>query len=231
MTKVKHLHIGGVNDAVGVDSRGSIGRIRLGKGLGNPTNNKRVATNYGIPNDQNGFAANGYVGGQIVTEGNIVEIIAAPATKVLLVPQDPNDVQPGQNGTVNYGVVPGSTFTTSLITAAGSIGKVTVVGDSFNTEIRSGFNYYSSIGGVEGVTGASAIGPVSVRGSLVDSVFSASFRAVDGVYGNGNDAAGPGTIVGRTNGAAIQTPAGTTVLGNKGAGYYARTKSRGLPST
>lgn len=230
VTHVKRLTIGGVNDAVGIDSRGNIGGVKFARGFGNPTNNKKPATNYGIPNDQNGYAANGYLGGQIVTEGSIGHIVAAPATRVLLVPQDPNNVQPFQNGTIDYGIVPGTTFTTALITAAGSIGGVTVVGDATNTEIRSGYNYYSGIGGIEGVSGASSIGPVSVRGSLIDSVFSASYRAVDGIYGNGNDSAGPGVITGRGKGYVIRTATGTTALGNRGAGFYAAAKSKGLPS-
>ena len=229
VSHVKRLSIGGVNDAVGIDSRGNVGHIKLNRGFGNPTNNKRLPANYGIPDNETGYAANGYVGGQIVTEGSIGSIEAAPATRVLLVPQDPNNRQPGQNGYVNYGIVPGAAFTTAVITAAGSIGTVTVVGDATNTEVRSGFNYYSSVGGVEGVTGPSSIGFVSVKGSLVDSVFSASYRSVDGIYGNGNDVAGPGTITGTTNGFAVQTQGGSTALGNQGAGYFAANKSPDLP--
>lgn len=240
------IEIGGVNDAVGIDSRGSIGKIKLGRGLGNPTNNKRLPRDYGIPDNENGYAANGYVGGQIVTEGSIGKIEAAPATRVLLVPTDPYDVQAGPNGYIDYFVQPGTTFTTAIITAAGSIGSVTVVGDSTNTEIRSGFNYYSSVGGIEPISGPSSIGPVSVRGSLIDSVFAASFRPVDGIFGNRNDVAGPGTITGHTNGTALRTSnrtvtldasgnpvveitPSTTALGNQGAGYYARHTSKGLP--
>ncbi len=55
-------------------------------------------------------------------------------------------------------------------------------------------------------------------------MISASYRPNDGIYGNGNDTAGNGTITGAIAGQVLSTSNGTTVLGNKNAGIYARNK-------
>jgi hypothetical protein len=61
-----------------------------------------------------------------------------------------------------------------------------------------------------------------VRGNLVDSVISASYRPNNGNYNAGT--AGNGTITGVTAGVIDQTSTGKTVLGNTGSGFYALKK-------
>jgi len=228
LDSVGTAQFGGPTDAVAIDARGDIKGLKFAKGIGNPTNNYAVATNFGTPSANNGYAAakdaNGLplnlVGGQIVTEGNIGHVVIAPNDTFKQYPQDPVQINSGLNLTDRYLVRPGTALTTTAIVAGGSIGKVHIVGDSRNSEIKSGYNYYSGIGGAEGVTRASKIGPVHIKGDLVDSVVSASFRPKNGSYPNGTG--GDGTITGLYAGQIYQTNTGTTALGNTGSGFFSR---------
>jgi hypothetical protein len=213
---------GGTTDAVAIDSRGSIGKLKFAKGLGNPTGTSTNPIYYGEPANEKGYAANGDIAVQVVTEGNIGSLTAGPSGQFLQTSQDPAQIQSGLNGYTTYVNRPGTAVTSSLVAAAGSIGKTHIVGDLQNSEIKSGYNYDSAIGGADGVTAKSSIGPVTVRGNLTDSVVSASYRPNDGVYGNGNDTAGDGTITGTSTGQIYKTTTGKTVLGNSGSGFFAR---------
>ena len=220
LDSVGAVQFGGPTDAVAIDSRGSIKSIKAAKGLGNPTNNTTVATAFGTPNSDNGYAASGLVGAQIVTEGNIGSLEVAPANTTKLYATSPFLIRSGLNLTDTYVVRPGTALTSTVVAAGGSIGKTHIVGDSKNSEIKSGYNYYSGVTGAEGVTGASSIGPVAIRGDLVDTVVSASYRPTNGNYVGG--AAGDGTITGTQAGDIYTTTTGTTALGNKGSGFYSR---------
>lgn len=223
---------GGTTDAVAIDSRGSIGGLKFAKGLGNAAGTSTNPINYGSNQSLKGYPASGLVGVQVVTEGNIGHLIAGPSGQFFQISQDPSQIQSGLTGYTTYVNRPGAAVTSSLVAAAGSIGSTHIVGDVTNSEIKAGYNYDTALGGSEGVTGASSVGPVNVRGNIVDSVISASYRPNDGVYGNGNDTAGDGTITGKYQGQIYKTTTGATVLGNKGAGFYARyTSANPKPKT
>ncbi len=223
LDNVGTAQFGGPTDALAIDARGNIQGLKFAKGLGNPTGTSTSPTTFGRPASQDGYAAAGLVGGQIVTEGNIGHIVVAPSGTVKQFPQDPAQIQSGLNQYGKFLVRPGTALTSAVIAAGGSIGGVHIVGDQRNSEIKSGYNYYSGLGGAEGVTGPSKIGKVQIRGDLVDSVISASFRPNNGNYAGGT--AGDGTITGKFAGQIYQTTTGTTVLGNKGSGFYSRFNS------
>ena len=225
LDSVGAVQIGGVADAVAIDSRGSIKSLKFAKGAGSPVGVSQNPIYYGTPADQYGYPHNGDVGVQVVTEGNIGSIVAAPNDRFLQTRQDPSLIQ-GLNGTTTYAVRPGTAVQSAVIVAAGSIGKTHVVGDLRNSQISAGTNYYSQISGNEGVTaGRSKIGPAKIKGDLVDTVVAASYRSNDGIYGNGNDSAGDGEIIGSQIGNIYQTPAGTTAQGTRGSGFFSRYNS------
>ncbi len=221
LNSVGSASFGSTTDAVAIDSRGNIGKLVFKKGLGNPAGNVSNPINYGQPSSQNGYAASGNIAVQVVTEGNIGLLEAGPANSFYQTSQNPANIQNGIGGT-NYVTRPGTSVTSSLVAAAGSIGKVSITGDLQNSEIKSGYSYASAVQGVEGTGGKSKIGPVRLRGNLQNSVISASYRPNDGIYGNGNDSAGNGTITGTQVGQNFVTTTGRTVLGNQGSGVYAR---------
>jgi len=224
LDSVGYIQIGGQTDAVGIDAHGSIKLLKFEKGLGNPTGSSTNPIYYGTPTSAYGYAALGLEGVQVVTEGTIGQLIVGPNGQFLQTSQNPGLIQSGLAKTAIYVSQPGSAVTQSLVAAGGSIGKIHIVGNLTNSELKAGYNYYSAIGGSEGVTGSSTLGPLTLRGSLVDSVISASYRPNDGIYGNGNDTAGNGTITGAVAGQILTTSTGTTVLGNKNSGIYARHK-------
>ena len=217
---VGSVQFGGQTDAVGIDARGDIHLLKFVKGLGNPTGLSTNPIYYGTPTSAYGYAALGQEGVQVVSEGIIGSLVAGPNGQFLQTAQNPQLVQ-GLNETTVYVSQPGQAVTQSLVAAGGSIGKLHIVGNLTNSEIKAGYNYYAALGGTEGTAGASSVGPVTLRSNLVDSVISASYRPNDGVYGNGNDTAGPGVITGTRAGAILKTSTGTTVLGNSGSGLFA----------
>ncbi|WP_435010622.1 hypothetical protein P12x_001901 [Tundrisphaera lichenicola] len=219
---VKAAQFGGPTDAIAIDSQGSIGTLKFAKGIGSTIGASSNPIYFGTPAAKYGYPAAGLLGGQIVTEGNIGSLVVAPSNQFLQTSQDPSQIQAGQNGYTTYVNRPGTAIQSSLILAQGSIGKTHIVGDIVNSEIRSGYDYYSGIAGADPVTGASSIGPLLIRGDLVDSVVAASYRSIDGIFGNGNDVAGNGTINGYLIGNVYQTTTGTTPLGNQGSGFYSK---------
>jgi hypothetical protein len=225
LDSVGYVQFGGQTDAVGIDSQGNIKLLKFEQGLGNPTGDSTNPIYYGTPTSAYGYAALGQEGVQVVTEGTIGKLVAGPKGQFLQTSQNPSQIQAGLAETEITVNQAGQAVTESLVAAGGSIGKIHIVGDLTNSEIKAGYNYYAAIGGSEGVGGAaSTVGPLTLRGSLVDSVISASYRPNDGVYGNGNDTAGDGTITGARSGQILATTTGTTVLGNQGSGIFAKTK-------
>jgi hypothetical protein len=243
LTSVGFVQFGGQTDAVGIDAEGNIKLLSFESGLGNPTgfgagtttttNPTTGATetvpalnpiNYGVPTSAYGYAALGQEGVQVVTEGTIGKLVVGPNGQFIQTSQDPNQIESGLAETAITVNQAGQAVTESLVAAGGSIGKIHIVGDLTGSEIKAGYNYYAAVGGTEGVDGSSTVGPLTLRGSLVDSVISASYRPNDGIYGNGNDTAGNGTITGAIAGQILTTSTGTTVLGNENAGIYAKTK-------
>ena len=228
LDSVGTAQFGGPTDAVAIDARGNVGGVKFAKGAGSPTGLSKNPIYYGTPAASNGYPASGQVGVQVTTEGSIGQVVAAPSGQFLQTNQDPTKIQSGLNGTTVYVSQPGQAVTQSLISAGGSIGKVNIVGDLTNSEIKAGYNYSAAITGTDAVSGTTKVGPIKVRGNLVDSVVSSSVRPNDGIYGNGNDTFGNGTITGVRSGQIYKTSGGKTVLGNQGSGFYARTKKISL---
>lgn len=227
-------HFRGPTDAVGLNVNGPVGTLHYDRGMGNPAGQfvgtspagpLVPATLYGLPADQNGYAASGLVAGQ-VTATSIKGIRILPANVVTQTPSNPDFVQLFRQGSTVYIPRPGNAMTNSLIASAGDIGKVHIVGNQVNSEIKSGFDYDSFAAGLEGTRAASKIGPLSHRGNQVNGVTSATWRPFTNIYGTPFDTAGPGKIRGSFNGTVTDTQA-VTPLGNIGAGFFARTKTGG----
>lgn len=228
LTGLDHLgsaQFGGPVDGLAIDSRGDIGGLRFVRGIGSSIGVSPNPIYFGTPASQFGYAATGNIASQIITEGNIGHIIVAPNGQFLQITQDPAGIQSGLNGYTVYAYRPGTAIQTSLVAAAGSIGGVHIVGNLVNSEVKAGYNYYTALSGAEPVSGRSHIGPAKVRGDLVDSVVSSSYRPNDGIFGNGNDTAGDGTITGTQIGNVYRTAAGRTALGNQGSGFFSRYSS------
>ncbi len=221
LNSVGSATFGSTTDAVAIDSRGNIGKLTFKKGLGSPAGNVSNPVNYGQPSSQNGYAASGNIAVQIATEGNIGSLNVGPANSVAQTAQNPAQIPDGIGG-IHYVTRPGTAVTSSLVATAGSIGKTNITGDLQNSEIKSGYSYASAVQGTSGVAGTSKIGKVRLVGNLINSVISASYNPNDGIYGNGNDSAGNGTITGTQTGQNFVTTTGRTVLGNQGSGVYAR---------
>jgi hypothetical protein len=228
MSKLGSASFGGNADALGIDVNGKVGRLKFARGLGSPVGVSKAATNYGIPAANLGYPANGLVGG-LITANSVGSITAAPANSILQTPQDPNQIQILPTYT-NYSVRPGSALSSAAIVSSGNIGTTTIVGNATNSEIKSGTNYPSMAAGLQGTRAKSKIGPLKLRGDLVDSVVSATYRPGTAGYGTSGSVAGNGTIRGRFIGQLYNT-GGQTILLNKGTGFYAKHKSPTLVSS
>jgi hypothetical protein len=236
-TGLNHLnsaHFAGPTDAVGLDVNGPIGSLAFDKGIGNPAGQflgktasgaEVPATLYGLPADQNGYAASGLVAGQ-VTATNIGHLSVKPANVTLQTPTNPDFVQAFRQGSTVFIPRPGNALTNALIAASGSIGKTHILGNQVNSEIKSGFDYNSFAAGLEGTRAPSQIGPLKQSGNMINGVTSATYRPFMKFYGTPVDDAGPGRIRGNFNGSLANTQ-GVTTLGNVGAGFFAAAKQGG----
>lgn len=219
---------GGTADAVALDVKGNAGKLKFARGAGNPTGTARNdATTLGTPADQVGYPGRGFLGVQVAAK-NIKSVTAAAANRNLQVTQNPNTVQQGAPGVTTFLTRQGRAISSGLITSTGNIKKLTVVGDTFNSEIKAGYDLTALNKGLNPNRSRSAIKKASVRGNLVDAVVTSSYQT-NGIYGSPSDVAGNGSINGQFSGTTYVTANATTPLGNKGAGFYARHKSKGLP--
>ena len=218
---------GGNADAVGLDVNGKIGSLKFARGLGNPTGTTLAATSFGTPADQMGYPAHDLLGG-LVTSRRIGHIKAFPADADLQTPTNPDFVQLYRQGNPTYFPKNGNALTSVAIVSSGSIGQTTIVGNTVNSEIKSGFDYPSFAAGLEGTRAPSTIAPVRQRGDSVNGVVSATYRPNQHQYGTTFDTAGPGTIRGKLKGVLYST-GGVTSLGNQGAGFFARRRIGYLP--
>ncbi len=116
-----------------------------------------------------------------------------------------------------------------MITTSGSIDQADITGSLLNTEIKTGFDYPSFVQGLEGTRAASKIGKLKVKGDLINSDISATFRPANNHYSRSTGSAGNGSITGTVTGQAIDTD-GTTGLGNTGAGVFAKHLKGRLPA-
>ncbi|QDV33590.1 hypothetical protein [Tautonia plasticadhaerens] len=236
MDRVGHAYFGGNADAVAIDAtNGQIGRLKFLRGLGNPVGSSGSLLEAGIPLGERGYPSAGLLGG-VIAARRIGRSEFGPANLVRQIPPDPAAVQLRGPGTINYVTRPGAATTNVTIAADDSIGDTNVVGDHRNSLIAAGYDYIAFRQGLDPVRQPSRVGRYSQRGDLVDSVIASSYRSVDGVYGNGNDLAGNGTIVGRLRGNLYlspsddidATPDGTPLV--RGAGFFARRLAGYLPS-
>lgn len=243
---LRHAQFGGVADAVALDVNGPIQNLRFRRGLGDPTgvfNNKVTvpntpvgqtpqtqllpATSYGVPEGTTGYPAAGMLGG-VVQAKRIRHLQVGPANQQLQTAQNPDFVQLHRQGSTTYFANPGNALTNVAVTSSGSINGVQIVGSQVNSEIKSGFNYPSYLAGLEGTRAASRISRLHQRGDMTNGVTSASYRPKNNTYNLETGTAGAGAIQGKFAGRLYNT-GGRTALGNFGAGFFARLRSRNLP--
>jgi len=227
-----YLHkatFGGNADAVGIDVHGKIGKLTFKRGLGNPagvftakaSNGLLLpATIYGTPEGSTGYPADGLSGGTIRAT-KIDKLTVKPANVLVQTAQNPQFVQLNEQGYPSYAASPGYSLTNAVITTSGSINQVELGGTQLNSEIKTGFDYSAYLAGLEGTRGASRISKLEVRGDLVNTVASASFRPANHHYSHTTGTAGNGEITAHVTGKTYDT-GGTTGLGNTGAGLFAR---------
>jgi hypothetical protein len=225
---LKKATFGGTADGVGIDVNGKIGKLTFKRGLGNPTGVftgtapnglLEPTTNYGVPPGSTGYPAAGDLGGQVRAK-SIKKLTVRPANVLVQTAQDPSLVQSQAQGYPTYVSSPGYSLTNAVVTTAGSIGSVSITGTPLNTEIKSGFDLTSYKAGLEGTRKPSTINALRVKGDLVNTPVSATFRPLNNQYGH-NNTPGHGQIEKLVSGKNIDTD-GKTGLGNTGAGTFAR---------
>ena len=225
---LKKATFGGNADGVGIDVKGKIGTLTFKRGLGNPTGVftgtapnglLEPTTNYGIPTSKTGYPAAGDLGGQI-RAASIKKLTVKPANVLVQTAQNPSFVQSREQGYPTYVSSPGYSLTNAVVTTSGSIGKVNIKGTPLNSEIKTGFDLTSYTAGLEGTRERSAIKALKVKGDLVNTVASATFRPANNHYDH-TGTAGPGQINKSVTGVNYDTD-GKTGLGNTGAGTFAR---------
>ncbi len=237
---VSHLRkaiFDGNADGVGIDVDGPIHKLVFKKGLGNPTGTSTAkgssgqllpATAYGTDAASSGYPAAGDLGG-LVTATHIDKLVVGPASTLATTAQNPEFVQLTEQGWPTYATVPGDALSNAVITTSGSIDQADITGSLLNTEIKTGFDYNSFVQGLEGTRAASKIGKLKVKGDLINSDISATFRPANNHYNLSTGTAGNGSITGTVTGQAIDTN-GTTGLGNTGAGVFAKHLKGRLPA-
>lgn len=238
------IHVGGTADALSVSSNGPIRSLRLMRGLGDPDGTSTATQYYGTTAGQKGFPAYGYMGGQI-NAGAINRVNIGAANTIMQVSNSPQFIQRTQ-GVTNYFPRPGAAMTQAAITTSGSMGTkpvhtgainhfgkriqsnetgVLVRGDMVRSEIASGFDYNQFVTGVSPVTGPSVIRGLKMKGSLVDSVISASYAPDTATldFLQETDQVSPGGIQGGIYGPGLAYDDGRgTALGRLGSGVFAR---------
>jgi hypothetical protein len=135
--------------------------------------------------------------------------------------QNPDFVQLGIQGYPTYVASPGYSLTNAVVTTSDSTGKVSITGTPLNSEVKTGFDFPSYVAGLEGTRKGSSIKALRVRGDVVSSDASATFRPANNHYDLFTGTAGPGRIRVSSTGHNFDT-GGTTGLGNTGAGAFAR---------
>jgi hypothetical protein len=229
---LKKATFGGNADGVGLDVKGSIGKLTFKRGLGNPNGvfTAKAAngldlpqTTYGVPQGSTGYPAAGDLGGQISAK-SIKKLTVRPANELVQTAQNPDFVQLQEQGYPTYVASPGYSITNGVITTSGSISQVSITGTQLNTEIKTGFDYPAFADGLEGVRNPSSIG-LKQKGDLINAPVSASFRAANNHYNKRTGTAGPGVITANLAGKHYDT-GGTTGLGNTGSGLFAKIVKR-----
>lgn len=234
LDRLGHAAFGGVTDGLALDvQRGNIGRLTFLRGIGDPTGALSGGQNLGRPVTDWGNAAFGLLGG-VIAANRIGQLEAGPANYVFQSVQDPEFAQIERTGTTTFFTRPGRALTNAIVMTSGDARRVTIVGDLQGSEIKTGADYASYLRGLEPVRSPSAISPIRVKGSLIDSVISATYRATNGIYGDINEAtgtsddvAGPGVIRGTLQQGGLFRGSFDTALANQGTGFFARQKLGG----
>jgi len=76
-----------------------------------------------------------------VTATNIGHLRIKPANQILQIASNPDFVQLYRQGYTTYYARPGNAMTSAAIVSAGSIGKSSILGNTVNSEVKSGFHY------------------------------------------------------------------------------------------
>jgi hypothetical protein len=233
---INYLHkatFGGNADGVGIDVKGTIGKITFKRGLGNPngvytskaSNGLLLPTTTdGTPTPSTGYPAGGFLGGQISAR-NIKKLTIKQANLQVQTAQNPNYVQLQEQGFPTYVTSAGNAVTNVVVTTSGSISQANISGISLNSEIKTGFDLTSFNAGLEGTRNPSQIKALRVKGDLTNTVASATFRAANNHYAKNTGTAGPGQINVNFTGKKVDT-GGKTGLGNTGVGFFARVVKR-----
>lgn len=237
LDRLGSLSVGGKTDGLAVDvSRGRIGRIKLIRGLGDPTGALTGGTNVGAPENEWGNAAFGLLGGQVVAR-RLRRFQAGPANTVLQPVQDPDYAQQRRTNQTLYFSRAGRALTNSVVMTDGSQGEINVVGDLQGSEIKTGANFASFAAGLEPVRAPSQIRRVRIKGNLLDSDVTSTYRTggdrrygtIDPNTGQTDDEAGRGSMAGQLQHGARYETGGQTGLNNRGVGFFARRKIGYLP--
>lgn len=235
---IRKATFGGLSDGVALDVSGNIKKLDFERGLGNPSGvytaynssgEALPATAYGYTQGSTGYPAAGMLGG-VVSARHIHKLEVGAASTFTQTAQNPEFVQTREQGFPTYQTSPGYALTNAVIATTGSIDSATIDGSLQNSEIKTGFNYTAYTQGLEGTRAASRIRHLEVKGSLVNSDISATFRPANKHYSLRTGTAGNGSITGTVTGQAIDA-GGTTGLGNTGAGVFAKHLKGRLPST
>jgi len=208
---------------------------------------------WGTPPTTNGYPTIGLMGGQI-NAGSINRVAIGAANTIMVTSNSPQNVQ-STNGSTNYAPKAGNAMTSAAITTSGNLGTpasrtglihkfnkvihsnksgVTINGDLQQSELAAGFNYNQYVNGASPITGPSIIRGLRMKGSLVDSVISASYAPSKANNSNfnagGTNQVDPGIVNGsiKSPGLAYFDGRGTA-LGRLGAGVFARRRAGTLP--
>jgi hypothetical protein len=224
--RIGHAFFGGNADAVALDvSNGEIGRLKFLRGLGNSYGSQDTSMlESGTPLGLRGYPASGLSGG-VVAARNIRRQEYGADRLILQHRQSPNEIQLRTSTYTDYVPRAGNALTNATVATAGSQGDTNIVGNSWRTLVAAGFDYQSYVQGLDPTRSPSHIRTLRQRGDLVDSIVASSYRSTNGIYGDGDDAAGNGLIEGNLDGNVYQTnPTG------QGSGFYARRVIGRLPS-
>ena len=149
LNKLGSATFGGNADAVSLDvSAGKIGHLNFKRGLGNPAGQVTSVSQYGYPAALAGYPSFGLLGG-VVAAQQIGTVKVGEASPVLIVPEDPSQIQYPILHTTNYIVLPGTALTSAVIASAGSIGATNIAGSATTSEIIAGFDYPAFVAGLE----------------------------------------------------------------------------------
>ncbi|WP_337177650.1 hypothetical protein [Paludisphaera sp.] len=241
LNRLNSAEFGGVADGVALDVNGPIRRLKLHRGLGDPTGvftataqtptseqnpEPRTiplpATLYGIPQGSTGYPAAGLLGGAVRAR-SIGGLSANASNLSVIYSQSPAFVSLNHPNYPTPTSVPGMALTNSSITTDGSIGHANIEGNLLNSAIASGYDYQAHLQGLQAARRGTRIESYRQRGDLINSTVSASAD-----LNPTNPVIRDGEITGNVAGKAYKT-GGRNALGSFDSGVFARRKVGRLP--